>query len=109
MGMISHLIEYYGDQGTLNLKGIFIDIMNKTPDEPISYFLLNVYKNDEYRHSILEQSDNLFVDQSHDHINKLFEFNKVWKQIDNETKKFIKKSMMVLVKICEKYILKLTS
>jgi hypothetical protein len=109
MGMISHLIEYYGDQETISLKDIFIDIMNKDPDEPISYFLLNIYKNDEYRHNILEQSDKLFNDQSHNDINKMFEFGKVWKQIDYDTKKFIKKSMMVLVKICEKYILKITS
>jgi len=109
MGIITHLIKYYGDSETVNLKYIFMDIMNRTPDEPISYFILNVYKNDEYRYSILEQSDKLFTDHSQNDINKMFEFKKVWKQMDNETKKFIKKSMMVLVKICEKYVLRLTN
>ena len=38
---------------------------------------------------------------------KLFEFKDLWQQVDEDTKKFIKKSMMALVKICQKYVLSL--
>jgi hypothetical protein len=126
MGIMSHIGEYYGDSNNYNnynnlnifgIKSIFSEIMNKTPDEPISYFLLNVYKNNEYRRNILKQNDKFFIDQTYDHItsndeaniSKLLGFKQLWKKIDEDTKKFIKKSMMILVKICEKYILTMAS
>lgn len=116
LGMISHIIDYYGDSGMCGIQNIFNDIINKTPDEPIAYFLLNIYKNDDYRHNILEQNDTYFIGQSYgdvtgydkSNIMKVIGMKKLWKRMDNDTKNFIKRSMMVLVKICEHYILTLT-
>ena len=113
MGMIKHITEYYGDSSMSGMELVLSDIINKTPDEPISCFLINIYKNDSYRLNILQQNDKFFIDECYDEFTegddvrtaKLFEFKYLWKQIDDDTKDFIKKSMMALVKICQKYIL----
>jgi hypothetical protein len=112
-GMIRHITEYYGDS-TMSGMDIFLnDIIEKTPKEPISCFLMNIYKNDQYRTNILKQNDDFFLEEDYDELtegdnektSKLFEFKDLWKQIDNDTKNYIKKSMMTLVKICQKYVL----
>jgi hypothetical protein len=116
MSMITHIIDYYSDPNTEKLKFILEQIIKKMPDEPISYFLIHVYKNDVYRRNILEQNDSFFIDEnfekytknSKEKVSKLFEFKDLWKQIDDDTKLFIKKSMVALVKISQKYILSLT-
>ena len=59
IGMINHVTEYYGDISTASLRQILTDIIIDTPDEPISYFILNIYKNDDYRINILKQNDKL--------------------------------------------------
>lgn len=112
-GMIKHITEYYGDSSMSGMEMILTDIIEKSPDEPISCFLMNIYKNDRYRVNILKQNDKFFMDEDYDDFTggdderttKLFEFKDLWKQIDDDTKNFIKKSMMALVKICQKYIL----
>ena len=114
-GMIKHITEYYNDSSMSTLRTVLTDIIDKSPKEPISYFLLNIYKNDEYRINILNQNDNFFMNQEYDEFTdgddektaKLFEFKDLWKQIDDDTKNFIKKSMMAMVRICQKYILNL--
>src|SRR5437764_7378647 len=111
--MIKHIIEYYGDKTMTNFEIILTDIIQQTPDELISFFLLKIYKNDDYRTNILKQNDDFFMKEDYDdftdgdneRIVKLFEFKTLWNQIDTDTKNFIKKSMMILVKICQKYIL----
>lgn len=126
IGMIRHITEYYCDTNMSQIQLALESIIIDTPDEPIAYFLLNVYKNDDYRHNILAQNDKFFIDEienkasdanilSKDHIDnnnqdtivKMFEFKDLWSQIDDDTKCFIKRSMMALVKICQKYILSL--
>lgn len=114
-GMISHVTEYYGDSNMAGMELILSDIIEKSPDEPISCFLMNIYKNDSYRTNILKQNDIFFMNENYDDIvggddestAKLFEFKDLWQQVDEDTKKFIKKSMMALVKICQKYVLSL--
>jgi hypothetical protein len=115
MGMIQHITTYYSDSSMAGMELILSDIIDKMPQEPISVFLINIYKNDEYRLNILKENDKFFMEESYDDFTggdderttKLFQFKNLWKQIDQETKDFIKKSMMTLVKICQKYILNL--
>lgn len=114
-GMIKHINEYYGDSSMPGMEMILNDIIDKSPEEPISCFLMNIYKNDSYRINILKQNDKFFMEEDYDEFtsgddertSKLFEFKDLWKQIDMDTKNFIKKSMMALVKICQKYVLSL--
>src|SRR5689334_17443249 len=60
IGMVRHITDYYGDTSTAKLQIILTNIINDTPNEPISYFILNVYKNDDYRTNILRQNDKFF-------------------------------------------------
>lgn len=115
VSMINHITEYYGDSDMSKMKLILQKIIADSPNEPISYFLLYVYNNDEYRYNILKQNDKFFLKEDYGSLtngdtNKMcsiFEFKKLWKDIDDDTKNFIKKSMMALVKISENYILTL--
>ena len=118
INMIDHITEYYGDSNMAKLKLFLTSLIVDAPDEPIACFLLNVYKNDDYRNNILNQNDKFFINEvdanyeklSHgdqDKARKLFDFKDLWGVIDQDTKSFIKKSMMTLVKICGRYIMTL--
>jgi hypothetical protein len=117
MSMITHIIDYYSDSNTEKMKFVLEQIIKKMPEEPISYFLIHVYENDVYRRNILEQNDSFFIGENFekytknnkDKVSKLFEFKDLWKKIDNGTKQLIKKSMVALVKISQKYILAITN
>lgn len=112
MGMIKYLTEYHGDINTLKIKVILENIIQTAYEEPIAFFVLNVYKNDKYKENILKQNDNFFINENfgaetNEMVMQIFEFKSLWKQIDQETKDFIKKSMVALVKISQRYILSL--
>lgn len=121
INMIRHITDYYCDTGMSEIQLVLEKIIIDTPDEPIACFIMNIYKVDDYRHNILEQNDKFFLDELDDvssdasglsdndrkTVTKMFEFKDLWYQIDDDTKCFIKKSMMTLVKICQKYILSL--
>jgi hypothetical protein len=112
--MIDHLTQYYGDSNMSFLKMFMQNMIRDAPDETISYFLLHVYKNDRYRKNILNQNDAFFLNEidtvsedgsaDSDTITKLFEFKDKWDKFDKDTKKFIKKTFLVLVMICSKYV-----
>lgn len=113
MGMLTHITEYHCDPGMSGMKYIFEKIIEESPEEPISCFLINVYSNDNYRLNILKQNDKFFMDEQYenvingdrDKVAKLFEFRNLWKKIHDDTRCFIKKSMSALVKISQKYVL----
>lgn len=113
--MIHHITQYYTDTTMIGMDIILNEIIDKTPDEPISCFIMNIYKNDEYRINILKQNDKFFLEENYDEFvsgddertTKMFEFKELWKKIDNDTKNYIKKSMMTMVKISQQYILAL--
>ena len=115
MGMINHVTDYYGDSNMLKMRLILENIINTAHDEAISYFLINIYMNDKYRSNILKQNDDFFLNENYDtmtennkeKIAQIFQFKDLWTQIDLDTKNFIKKSMIALVKISQKYILML--
>ena len=110
--LVEHIVEHYGDISARAAQCIVSNIIRFSPNEPISFFLLNIYSNDDYRHNILIQNDDFFINNQMDDLTqgdsnkmaKLFEFKELWKVCDDNTKLFIKKTMLVLVKICQKYI-----
>lgn len=114
-GMVNHITEYYGDPNTICISLILENIIKYRPETLITYFLMNIFKNDEYRLNILKQNDDFFINHNYDNltggddskISKVFEFKNLWKKVDGETKNFIKKSMLALVKICQSYVLTL--
>lgn len=110
--MISHIVDYYSDKSDdINkIHKILKNTIKVYPKKPILYFINNVYINDAYRKNLLEQNDAYFMnytDKSLDKntMNKMFEFKDLWKKIDDDTKTYIKRSMMALVLICQEYIL----
>lgn len=115
-GMINHVVKYHDDDFTNCKKLIDISIF-ANPKLPINMFLEYIYKNDEYRVNIREQNESFFMkeldkesknkNQDYEMMTKLFEFKTLWSKIDLTTKNFIKKSMMILVLICDKYIISL--
>lgn len=113
--LVDHIVEHYGDTSAKTAQCIINNIIAFKPNEPISFFILKIYSNDEYRHNILIQNDSFFIDNKMETLTegdsnkmaKLFEFKELWKVCNEETKLFIKKVMLVLVKICQKYILTL--
>lgn len=112
LGMIKYLTDYHGDINTMKIKIILEKIIETAYEEPIAYFVLNVYNNDKYRENILKQNDDFFINEhfgaeSDETVMQIFEFKSLWKQIDDETKNFIKKSMVALIKISQRYILSL--
>lgn len=112
LGMIKYLTDYHGDINTMKIKVILENIIETAYEEPIAFFILNVYKNDKYRENILKQNDNFFINEhfgaeTNETVMQIFEFKSLWKQIDDETKDYIKKSMVALVKISQRYILSL--
>jgi len=115
ISMIRHLTDYYNDPSMTQLRIVLEEIIIETPDEPIAQFIMKIYKNDDHRRSILASSDNFYTSaigsMNTNNMNttkeRLFEFNNLWNQIDDDTKSFIKKSMKTLVKICQQYILSL--
>ncbi len=87
-------------------------IISSSPKEPISLFLLHIYRNDRYRTSILNKDDNFFLDTNYDgitnndnnKIQQMLKFKAYWGKMNSDSKEYIKSSMFTLVKICDNYI-----
>jgi len=114
INLLQHITEYYCDTNMAKMRLVLENIIIEGPNEPISHFLLKVYKIDEYRLNILKQNDKFFTDKlnkvsesdkTNENIAQMFEFRDLWLQIDDDTKNYIKKAMCGLVKICQKYVL----
>lgn len=118
--MLNHILKYHQSDELEKVRSIIDQYIVHYPEEPISNFLIYIYKNDAYRECILNGDDTFFMDNKcnaahhiskghffskEQYIRKLFEFRDIWGSMDCETKEFIKKSMLCLVKISEKYIL----
>ena len=114
LNMIKHINEYYDDSKMNSIELILSDVINDTPKEPISIFLMYVYKNDTYRINILKGNDSFFINEEYDDLSEdtkkvitVFKFKHLWNKLDDSSKEYIKKSMIALVKISQKYILSL--
>jgi hypothetical protein len=111
IGMIEHITNYHSDTKIKLLSGIVKKLILKKPSEPISYFLLHIYRNDEYRTHILNGNDVFFMNYDvknvgkSNMINHIFEFKNIWGKLEDESKTYIKKAMKALVLIGQKYVL----
>ncbi len=87
--------------------------------EPISLFIANVYKYEDYRKSIRKGNDDFFlnvkpkdiakkhgniVTQNTDYASKIFQFKMYWNNLSNDTKLTLKTIVVTLLDITEKYI-----
>lgn len=89
-------------------------IVTTMPNEPISFFIKNIYCNDIFRKNIMEGNDAFFSESTTDGlgvskndenaINTLFQFKSCWKDLTNEKQLYIKKAMKTLIEITKKYI-----
>ena len=111
IGMIKHMSNYHNDTKVKLISGIAEKIIQNKPEEPISCFLLHIYKNDDYRTNILNENDSFFMNydinsvKNTNMLGHILEFKSIWKKIDNETKTYIKRAMKALVLISQKYVL----
>jgi hypothetical protein len=111
IGMIKHMANYHNDTKVKLISSIAEKIILNKPEEPITCFLIHIYKNDEYRINILNENDSFFMNydinciENTNMMKHIFEFKSVWKKIDNETKTYIKRAMRALVLISQKYVL----
>lgn len=121
--MLAHIIRYHRSDDLERVKSLIDQYIVCYPEEPISNFLIHIYRNDTYRECILNGDERFFMESKYQdihhneqtsiynyfskeqYIRKLFEFRDIWGGLDQPTKEFIKKSMLCLVKISEKYIL----
>jgi len=118
--LLNHVMKYHHSDDLEQVRSLIDQYIVQYPEEPISNFLVHIYRNDAYRECILNGNEDFFMRNENidDHpssifsylnkeqyIQKLFEFKDIWGTLDCPTKEFIKKSMLCLVKISEKYIL----
>lgn len=122
--MLDHIIRYHRSDDLEKVRSLIDQYIVCYPEEPISNFLIHIYRNDIYRESILNGDDKFFMESKYQdirpdsyqssicnyfskeqYIRKLLEFKDIWGTMDLPTKEFIKKTMLCLVKISEKYIL----
>ena len=59
--LVDHIVEHYGDTSARAAQCIVANIIRFKPNEPISFFLLNIFSNDAYRHNILIQNDDFLI------------------------------------------------
>lgn len=123
LNMIKYITKYYGDKDMKKIYKIIEKFIDNAPDEPIAYFLIYIYNIDEYRINILMNNDDFYLgkitakidfpiyakEKYSKFITKLFEFKDLWPKIDNNARKYIKKSMKCLVSISSHYVMLLTS
>lgn len=112
---LSDILEKeYKNDIKINLYNTFIkSVIEKKKKEPISVFLLRIYKIDKYRINILKKKDDFFLnpDNLKESINgdntklsKLFIFADFWNILNENLKEYIRNSCITMVKICENYI-----
>lgn len=112
---ISQLVssEFPNDRSLGTYAGVINNMIKTRPLEPISNFLIYVYKDDNYRNNILAGNDNFFLSNNHSKVlngdqqkaNMMFQFKTCWNEMTPTLQSYIKQSMMTLVRIAEQYIL----
>lgn len=89
------------------------DIVENSPLEPISLFILYIYKDPVYRKNIADGNDAFFINENHQNMTKgdsnkvatMFQFKSSWKNFNNEQKDYIKNATRMLLQIAETYII----
>jgi hypothetical protein len=109
---IFDLVKSYHKEGAMDIyENILYEIIKKKENVPITQFINNVYSNDDIRNNILEGNDDFFMNYEikgmgvkKQILKKIFDIKKIWFLMSDDDKDFIKKSMLCLVKISDKYI-----
>ena len=91
LGVIEYLADNHGGANTIKIKVILENVVDTACEEPIAFFVLNVYNDNMHRNNILKQNDDFFVNNNFaietDELTiHNFELRSLWDQIDNETK-----------------------
>lgn len=89
------------------------EIITEAPLEPISLFIMYIYKDQSYRKSIACGDEAFFVDGDHNSLTKgdkdkvatMFQFKSTWTKFDQGQKDYIKNATKMLLQIAEKYII----
>lgn len=89
------------------------EIIKESPIEPISLFILYVYKDPIYRKNISEGNEQFFIDGDHKNMTQgdqnkvatMFQFKSSWGNFDNQQKDYIINATKMLLKIAETYII----
>lgn len=106
------LREFPNDTSLYTYDSVIKEILKKNPAEPISLFILYIYKNDEYRQGFIDGDDTFFLENDHakvlegnqKHIKKILKFKSYWGKLDTDSKDFIKDVMKTLIDVCKIYI-----
>jgi hypothetical protein len=88
-------------------------IIQDSPVEPISLFILYIYKDPLYRQNIAEGNESFFVNDDYQNMTKgdknkvatMFQFKSSWKNFNTQQKDYIKNATKMLLKIAETYII----
>ena len=88
------------------------EIINSKGVSLIDFFLKYIYLNEKYSSQIKNKDDNFYSRETFSEITepelkdykKIFKVSKVWHNIDNNIRDFIKKAFIGLLDICDKYV-----
>lgn len=107
------MIEFHSNK--MNMKiyhDAFQKVIEKNQKIPIIQFLKHVYANEEYKKNILSKNDDFFLNYDIKGyglqkiiISKIFSFRKIWNDMEDSDKEYIKNCLVGLVKISHKYLL----
>ena len=105
--------DFPNDQTVCTYSSIVSNIIKTKPLEPISLFIVNVYKNDKYREYIIQGNDKFFLNSDHKDVTnndesmvqKMFQFKTCWTKLSYDNKDYIKNVMKTLIQITTQYII----
>jgi hypothetical protein len=110
----STLSKSFPNDPTIKTYGEVVgEIITESPLEPISLFILYIYKDPVYRKSIAEGNEDFFVNNDHsgmtkgdsDKVATMFQFKSSWGQFNDAQKDYIKNATKMLLKVSETYII----
>lgn len=101
------------DQMLKTYSNILSEIILKTPIEPISGFIINIYSNDIYRKHLSEGNDLFFRNNNYSSLtngnnkkNQMIDQIKIyWPQLSLEKQNYIKHVLKTMINISEQYII----
>lgn len=104
--------EFPYDQSMVIYSGVVNDITKNKPSQAISFFITNIYSNDNYRKYINEGNDNFFLGNTYDDISNsnennakaIFQFKSSWAKLSDDDKNYIKDVMKTLLKISAQFL-----
>jgi len=107
LDLIEFISKYYPKSRIGKYKIFISSILKNDNPKGILMFIEHVYKNKQYRENIRKGNDSFFIEQAdiHQHeYKRLFDLKDIWLSLDDDSQKYIKKSMLTMLVITEKYI-----